>query len=353
MTPAELAWVSSWRTSSRSFGLVSPGTEAFEWLGQCDDLIYQLDQYPAVRPTTRFKRDLPALAPTAASRPGHIPRDTPSAAETVMIRADSPAAARRIGRILRELKLTAPAEFGSWQTVWKLHRSFAAGGTCDPIHARLWPKTRPVRSTGPFRRTGRSTAPASTGTNLSRRARRRLANAPRRHGRSDGPVAWRGRPRPRPDAVMGDKAYSSRANRSLLRGRSVKTVIPEPSDRSGTGNAAYHAVGAPCASTPTPKRPQQRRTVLQPLQTMAGAALKAAHAGSNPAITSRLADRVLVPAGVDCLPHASHHESRREVPATAATRPLLARWRRKQCPQEPALQTMPRGTPPLTTRTRS
>ena len=42
-----------------------------------------------------------------------------------------------------------------------------------------------------------------------------------------------GRARTRPDAVMGDKAYSSRANRSLLRGRGIKTVIPEPSDQIG------------------------------------------------------------------------------------------------------------------------
>ncbi|BCW44874.1 hypothetical protein StoSoilB5_20580 [Arthrobacter sp. StoSoilB5] len=42
-----------------------------------------------------------------------------------------------------------------------------------------------------------------------------------------------GRARTRPDTVMGDKAYSSRANRSLLRGRGIKTVIPEPSDQIG------------------------------------------------------------------------------------------------------------------------
>jgi transposase len=41
------------------------------------------------------------------------------------------------------------------------------------------------------------------------------------------------RARTRPDAVMGDKAYSSRANRSLLRGRGIKAVIPEPSDQIG------------------------------------------------------------------------------------------------------------------------
>jgi transposase len=42
-----------------------------------------------------------------------------------------------------------------------------------------------------------------------------------------------GRAKTRPDAVLGDKAYSSRANRSLLRKRGIKTVIPEPSDQIG------------------------------------------------------------------------------------------------------------------------
>lgn len=41
----------------------------------------------------------------------------------------------------------------------------------------------------------------------------------------------RGRPRTRPDALLGDKAYSSRANRDLLRNKRVKTVIPQPDDQ--------------------------------------------------------------------------------------------------------------------------
>lgn len=45
------------------------------------------------------------------------------------------------------------------------------------------------------------------------------------------PIGRTGRPRTRPDAVLGDKAYSSRANRELLRSRGVKTVIPQPSDQ--------------------------------------------------------------------------------------------------------------------------
>lgn len=40
-----------------------------------------------------------------------------------------------------------------------------------------------------------------------------------------------GRPRTRPDAVLGDKAYSSRAHRERLRARGIKTVIPEPADQ--------------------------------------------------------------------------------------------------------------------------
>jgi transposase len=39
--------------------------------------------------------------------------------------------------------------------------------------------------------------------------------------------------RTRPDAVLGDKAYSSRANRSLLRSRKIEAVISEPSDQQG------------------------------------------------------------------------------------------------------------------------
>lgn len=40
-----------------------------------------------------------------------------------------------------------------------------------------------------------------------------------------------GRPRTRPEAVLADKAYSSRAIRALLRRRGIKAVIPEPRDQ--------------------------------------------------------------------------------------------------------------------------
>ena len=41
----------------------------------------------------------------------------------------------------------------------------------------------------------------------------------------------RGRPRTRPDYVLADKGYSSRANRELLRRRGIAHTIPEPRDQ--------------------------------------------------------------------------------------------------------------------------
>ena len=43
----------------------------------------------------------------------------------------------------------------------------------------------------------------------------------------------RGRPRTTPDVLRGDKAYSSRAHRALLRSRGITAVIPEPADQAG------------------------------------------------------------------------------------------------------------------------
>jgi transposase len=40
-----------------------------------------------------------------------------------------------------------------------------------------------------------------------------------------------GRSRTRPDRVLADKAYSSRAIRGRLRARSIQAVIPEPRDQ--------------------------------------------------------------------------------------------------------------------------
>jgi transposase len=41
-----------------------------------------------------------------------------------------------------------------------------------------------------------------------------------------------GRPRTRPDRVLADKAYSSKANRALLRCRGIRATIPEKDDQA-------------------------------------------------------------------------------------------------------------------------
>lgn len=55
----------------------------------------------------------------------------------------------------------------------------------------------------------------------------------------------RGRPRTRPDRVLADKAYSSRAIRSHLRSRKISAVIPEPDDQKGHRARRGSAGGRP------------------------------------------------------------------------------------------------------------
>ena len=59
-----------------------------------------------------------------------------------------------------------------------------------------------------------------------------------------------GRPRTRPDALIGDKAYSSRSNRAVLRAKGAKTVIPQPSDQIGHRLRRGSAGGRPPAFDP-------------------------------------------------------------------------------------------------------
>jgi transposase len=54
-----------------------------------------------------------------------------------------------------------------------------------------------------------------------------------------------GRPRTRPDAVAGDKAYSSRANRAHLRKRRIKGVIPEKKDQAANRQKKGRRGGRP------------------------------------------------------------------------------------------------------------
>lgn len=54
-----------------------------------------------------------------------------------------------------------------------------------------------------------------------------------------------GRPRTRPDTVLADRAYSSRAIRSHLRRRGIRAVIPQPADQVGHRLRRGRAGGRP------------------------------------------------------------------------------------------------------------
>jgi transposase len=61
------------------------------------------------------------------------------------------------------------------------------------------------------------------------------------------PRAGAGRPRRRPDAVIADKAYSSRAIRQALRRLGVRAVIPERADQKANRQRRGKAGGRPPA----------------------------------------------------------------------------------------------------------
>jgi transposase len=54
-----------------------------------------------------------------------------------------------------------------------------------------------------------------------------------------------GRPRTRPDRVLADKAYSSRANRALLRRRGITATIPVKDDQAAHRRARGQRGGRP------------------------------------------------------------------------------------------------------------
>ncbi|MFD9621508.1 IS5 family transposase [Streptomyces virginiae] len=73
------------------------------------------------------------------------------------------------------------------------------------------------------------------------------------------PRTGAGRPRTRPDAVLADRAYSSRAIRAQLRRRGIRAVIPQPSDQIGhRQRRGSHGGRPPCFDREAYK---QRNTV--------------------------------------------------------------------------------------------
>jgi transposase len=73
---------------------------------------------------------------------------------------------------------------------------------------------------------------------------------PRLHG---------GRPRTRPDRVLADKAYTSKANRDYLRHRGIKTTIPSKADQDAHRRKKGSKGGRP--PTFDPQLYQQRHAV--------------------------------------------------------------------------------------------
>lgn len=56
-----------------------------------------------------------------------------------------------------------------------------------------------------------------------------------------------GRPRTRPEALVADKAYSTRAHRAALRGRGIRVVVPERADQVANRKRRGRAGGRPPA----------------------------------------------------------------------------------------------------------
>ncbi|WP_407665193.1 MULTISPECIES: IS5 family transposase [Mycolicibacterium] len=174
-----------------------------------------------------------------------------------------------------------PEVFGPWQSIWTWHRRMSADGTWDTVLARLLTAAEDAGILDWAVSVDSTIARAHQhATNLTRETQgagsnyTNLAIEPPDHGigRSrggltskihhlvdgggrplvvlvgagqahDGPVFEHllahlkvsrrsgGRARTRPDRVRGDKAYSSRATRTLLRQRRIRAAIPEPSDQ--------------------------------------------------------------------------------------------------------------------------
>jgi transposase len=59
-----------------------------------------------------------------------------------------------------------------------------------------------------------------------------------------------GRPRTRPDRILADKAYTSRASRQYLRQRKIKATIPSKADQDASRRAKGPAGGRPPAFDP-------------------------------------------------------------------------------------------------------
>ncbi|HCM93642.1 MAG TPA: IS5 family transposase [Glutamicibacter sp.] len=210
------------------------------------------------------------MLPKPTGRPGRRFSDARSMVEGIIYR-------HRCGIAWRDL----PEVFGPWQTVWTWHHRLAAEGVWDTIVSALiaqadaeglvdWSVSVDSTIARAHQHATNTTRLTGAGSNYTI-----PAVEPPDHGigRSRGGLSTKihqlvddnglplvtlitpgqagdspmllplleqlrvkrdnGRPRTRPDAIRGDRAYSSRAIRSHLRGRGIKAVIPEPRDQQG------------------------------------------------------------------------------------------------------------------------
>ncbi|MGO3151562.1 MAG: IS5 family transposase [Galactobacter sp.] len=176
-------------------------------------------------------------------------------------------------------------KFGPWQTVWKRHRSYARHGVWDHVLSEIvaeadeagkvdWTvsvdasidrahqhgtnTSRPEQDAGARtnykKKWSGETEPAGHGIGRSRGALtskvhhavdgkgRPLAMLITGGQRNDGAMLIatlediyvprkRGRARTRPETVMADRGYTTAGNRTYLRSKGIKTVVPEKSDQ--------------------------------------------------------------------------------------------------------------------------
>jgi len=70
-----------------------------------------------------------------------------------------------------------------------------------------------------------------------------------------------GRPRTRPERVLADKAYTSKANRAYLRRRGIKATIPSKADQDAHRRAKGSKGGRPPTFDPHIYKQQRRHAV--------------------------------------------------------------------------------------------
>nr|WP_205308124.1 IS5 family transposase [Oerskovia jenensis] len=197
-----------------------------------------------------------------------------------------------------------PERFGPWQTAWKRHARFSRDGTWDKILTALQARADAnggidwqvsVDSTINRAHQHAATLPRTQGALANHKNPERREPADHALGRSRGglstkihaavdgngrplavlvgpgqggdapmclpllnsirvPRAGAGRLRTTPDAVLGDRAYSSRAIRTELRRRGIIAVIPEPRDQQSHRRRRGSLGGRPVTYDPVTYR---------------------------------------------------------------------------------------------------